>query len=568
MRGRWVALAVCAVGALAGGVHWVLQQREATAPRAPEAYVSVTWEVVKHSPGHRVHVGKEQLACTKCHAAADGGLDRPSAQACVSCHREQAKIRHALGAEAGDSTTTQDAGASSAATGMVSVCTSCHTFGAGPAQEATDCARCHAAPPGSAQAENMRVPGAQKAPTLIGTHASAPCTACHDVHENSAEPKPCTECHSQNVKHGHGGADVATQCQVCHGVHASVQGATDQCITCHAPGGKRPVPHSAVFTNGHTCASCHQAHDFERTKTQACVTCHKEVHPLAGHEAKGCTGCHAPHAVSDKIEGGAVCLTCHKEIKLMHAGKQAGELGACVGCHVPHPPKPSTGPEACASCHQDIGGTAHTAHAKELACTSCHAPHAFHLELDQKLCARCHTEKVTALAKRKEHKDCTSCHQGLPHAVDAAPLACGSCHVKIQSKVHQGHAECKNCHEPHQASVQLTTCAQCHQRQVELHPRGHDQCTTCHDQHAGTEKPGVADCSLCHKQAKLSGLHGEPKHLTNGCLQCHAAHGAEKPGERKACLSCHEDRVNHQPDATRCDGCHTFIGARPLGAGL
>ena len=71
MKGRWVALAVCAVGALAGSVHWLVQMREATAPPAPEAYVSVSWEVVRDAPGHRAHVEKQQLACTKCHVADD-----------------------------------------------------------------------------------------------------------------------------------------------------------------------------------------------------------------------------------------------------------------------------------------------------------------------------------------------------------------------------------------------------------------------------------------------------------------------------------------------------------------
>lgn len=550
MRGRWVALAVCAVGALAGGVHWVLQQREATAPPTPEAYVSVSWETVRNAPGHQKHVGEQQLACTKCHQAGDGGLDRPSAEVCASCHQEQAKIRHALGhaalSDAGDG----DAGAS----GALSTCTNCHGFTSAPDLKPNDCIRCHKEAQGALHA--------------VTTHATAPCTECHDVHENAIEPKACTDCHDVSIKHGHQSASIANQCRVCHEVHASAHFAADNCVSCHAKGSEHPVPQSAVFTDGHTCASCHKAHTFDRKDTQACVTCHKDVHPLAGHEKQGCTGCHAPHAVREKIEGGAVCVTCHKDVKLVHAGKQAGDLGACVGCHVPHPPKPSQGPASCVSCHQAIGAPAHTAHAKELACTNCHTPHAFHLELDTKLCSHCHVEKVNALAKRQEHKDCTTCHQGLPHALDAAPLACGSCHQKIQGKVHEGHAECKNCHEPHQASVQLTTCANCHARQAELHPRGHDQCQQCHEQHSGSEKPGVADCSLCHKQKKLSGLHAEPKHMEKGCLQCHGAHTADKPGDRKACLSCHEERVNHQPDAIRCDGCHTFIGARPAGGKL
>jgi hypothetical protein len=552
MRGRWVALAVCALGAAAAGVHFMLNAREANAPPTPQAYVSSSWEVVRESPGHRQHVGKLQLSCTTCHGATDGGLDRPGAETCARCHQKQAEIRHALGAQAAGQAVHADA--SDVHAGALSACTNCHGFASGPAQKPTDCIRCHSQPQGTLHA--------------VATHATAPCTECHDVHENAIAPKPCTDCHTLSVKHGHRSADVATQCQVCHEVHASAHFAGEHCISCHAAGGARPVPHSATFAGGHTCASCHQPHAFDRAQTKACRECHSDVHPLAGHEKQGCTGCHAPHAVREKIEGGAVCVTCHKDIKLAHAGKQASDLGACLGCHVPHPDKPSPKPQACVSCHENIGGAAHSAHAKQLGCTDCHAPHAFHLDMNQTLCTQCHTAQVSALAKRKEHKDCTSCHQGLPHALDAAPLACGYCHQKVQSKVHQGHAECKNCHEPHQASVQLASCADCHKKEVALHPRGHEKCVDCHDQHAGGEKPGVSDCSLCHAQKKLSGLHREPKHLEKGCLQCHAAHGAEPPGDRKACLSCHEDRVNHQPEATRCDGCHTFIGARHGGGGL
>jgi predicted CXXCH cytochrome family protein len=60
-------------------------------------------------------------------------------------------------------------------------------------------------------------------------------------------------------------------------------------------------------------------------------------------------------------------------------------------------------------------------------------------------------------------------------------------------------------------------------------------------------------------------LHLEAKHLVNGCVQCHAAHGTEAPGARQMCLTCHEEQVDHQPEAKRCDGCHAFIGSKASG---
>jgi predicted CXXCH cytochrome family protein len=584
MRGRWVALAVVAAGALAAAATYVVRLREATAPPAPEAYVDARWQVYRAARGHEVHVGEQHIACTKCHTAADGGLAPPPASACVSCHDERARIHHGLGheeliggaAEArpalhGADAALHEAPASSDAAAVLlrhdadaslgapanaglSRCVDCHTFGPDPDLQPTDCIRCHAAAQGDLHA--------------VTTHATAPCRECHDVHQNEVKPKECTQCHTVDVKHGHGQADVATQCRVCHDVHASAHLAQERCTGCHATSGPQRVPQTAVFAGGHSCASCHTPHGFDRESVKACASCHTKVHPLQGHEKAGCTSCHDPHAVKGKTEGGAVCVTCHKDVALVHIDKGVAQTGACIGCHVPHPPKGKQGPEACTSCHTDVGGAAHTAHAKQLSCTSCHAPHAFQRALDKGLCASCHTAQVSALNKRKEHKECTGCHVDLPHGLPPGAQPCGACHQPIRDKVHQGHENCIQCHDPHQAKVQIGSCSHCHQQQAELHPRGHDQCAQCHETHSGGEKPGVADCSACHKRSKLSGLHTEPKHMgEKGCLQCHAAHGAEQPGERRLCLSCHEERVDHQPDATRCDGCHTFIGAAKHGRG-
>ncbi|HEX6239881.1 MAG TPA: cytochrome c3 family protein [Polyangiales bacterium] len=564
MRGRWVAIAVFVLGGLAAGVSWMLRVRKETLPPAPQAYVSTSWDAVRDTPGHRVHVGMLQKPCTGCHDAVDSGLDQPGPEKCAKCHEPRTHIKHGhmvevlasnVVFEAADGGVATAADASSAlhardggTTLALSRCTDCHGFGVNAADAQTDCIRCHRSEQGDVHA--------------VVTHATAHCLDCHQVHENQITPKDCTNCHKVSVKHGHAKDDMATQCRACHDVHAEAHFAQDRCLTCHGPKGERPVPHTAVFDKGHTCASCHRPHEFDKSGVAACRDCHKEVHPLAGHERQNCVGCHQPHAVRAQIEGGAVCSSCHKNVALTHAGKHNGDLGACIGCHQPHPPKPNQGPEACSSCHQEIGGPTHAAHAKSLTCTSCHAPHAFHLELSIGLCRDCHAAQVTALQKRSEHKECTSCHQGLPHTMGSPVQPCGACHKQIQSKVHQGHAECRSCHQPHQASVQLASCEHCHAKQAKQHPRGHDQCMKCHDQHESAPKPGVADCSACHKAKKLSGLHREAKHLENGCQQCHAPHGVTPPGDRQGCLSCHKDRVDHQPEATRCDGCHTFIGVQ------
>lgn len=569
-RAILVALVVCTLGGLMAGISVLLRERKETLPPVPVAYVATSWEVVRASPGHQAHVGKLKQPCTSCHAAADGGLDHPGPEMCAKCHEERARIRHghprlrvAAQADAAallrdDAALVSDAsvwpgdasadGDASAASLELSTCTDCHGFGVNAASSPTDCIRCHSSAQGDLHA--------------VATHATAPCTECHQVHDNKVEPKACTSCHKVSVEHGHASADIATQCRVCHDVHAEAHFAQERCVTCHGAKGERPIPHTAVFAGGHTCASCHRPHEFDKGSVAACRDCHQNVHPLAGHEQQGCTGCHKPHAVRADIAGGAVCTTCHKDVALQHAGKQTRDLGACTGCHVPHPPKPSQGPAACTSCHQDIGGPTHTAHAASLQCTSCHSPHAFHLELNIGTCRDCHAAQVTALQKRSEHKDCASCHQGLPHTVGSPVQPCGTCHKPIQAKVNKGHTDCLSCHQPHQAKAQLPSCEQCHKREVEQHPRGHENCMQCHEQHSGSTKPGVADCVGCHKPKQLAGLHQELKHTENGCQQCHAPHGTTPPGDRTLCLTCHKDRVDHQPEATRCDGCHTFIGAQ------
>jgi hypothetical protein len=90
------------------------------------------------------------------------------------------------------------------------------------------------------------------------------------------------------------------------------------------------------------------------------------------------------------------------------------------------------------------------------------------------------------------------------------------------------------------------------------------RCSQCHDPHTTLLAKGVADCTACHAQAKLPGLHDVREHAA-ACTSCHAPHAAALPGARDTCLKCHEDRKDHQPAAKRCEGCHQFVPAAAKG---
>ena len=553
----WRALTLVALvllaGALAAGVKWVLELREATAPPRPEAYVNASWVVYKHGPGHRTHVGRLRLDCKACHQAdASQGFDRPGPAPCASCHEARGDIRHdlvSLDAEDRVVGAPKGAHAEQARTPVreLSNCLDCHGFGPEPAQTAQDCMRCHEATQGEVAA--------------IVTHELAPCAECHAVHDNAVRPLPCTQCHEQQVQHAHASADVATQCRDCHEVHAAASFAREQCVKCHGPAGEHAVPASAEFGQ-HTCIGCHKPHSFEKQQAVACQSCHQGLALLHGHEGRSCTDCHSPHAARESVQRENLCSDCHRTVKLEHGPAEHGGGAPCVGCHTPHPAagQALSASDRCTTCHAGVGGERHVAHAAKVQCTDCHKPHTFELaSASTSLCQECHAPQLRAFAEQREHKACAGCHSALPHGPDLGPVACASCHAQQNSQVRKGHATCTGCHDAHTSGVAGNRCQSCHADEAAHHPRGHSDCTSCHEAHSGNTPAKVLECSQCHARSTLPSLHQVPDHQKD-CLSCHEAHGTSRPGERGRCLACHEDQEAHQPEASVCNGCHTFIG--------
>jgi hypothetical protein len=540
-----VALAAVLAG-VAFGIHTLLELRAETAPPTPEAFVQATWTVYRYAPGHQTHVGQLSLDCTACHrASADGALGRPGPAPCLSCHEDRSDIRHAMISIDANGERVPDGPPES----RVTDCMRCHSFGPESDIEPDACMRCHS----RSHEDTPRV-------TL---HAEEACTKCHDVHENRVESMSCTSCHPTALSHQGSEESSPEQCLDCHDAHGPAQVAIERCAECHGEKGEKPIPKTATEV-GHECIGCHKPHAFDKAQVADCRSCHEEQHVLAGAGHAECTSCHAPHDARGSVEGN-VCVKCHADVALVH-GAEGKVKDSCASCHVPHPERPVRGAPTCEGCHADVGKQGKHAHQNAMACTSCHTPHRFVGGEEMRgTCVGCHAKQLALIAKNPGHDACASCHTGLPHGVDLPPVACKSCHRDQGQVATAGHATCTNCHEPHTGEQQGRRCESCHSEQAAalLHPSKKLACTSCHDQHAGKAEPDIADCSSCHKKTDLPGLHGVREHNAS-CASCHAPHADSDPGERALCLSCHTEQRDHQPTATRCNGCHTFraSGAR------
>jgi predicted CXXCH cytochrome family protein len=161
------------------------------------------------------------------------------------------------------------------------------------------------------------------------------------------------------------------------------------------------------------------------TSAETCRTCHDDKFggPFAHGSTSGptCSDCHVFEGSGDaarvRLAEGAtrdaslpLCAVCHDDVAAVARGAHAhGPLAAgdCLACHAlhgsnaPHLLK-HRGPQACTSCHDDVGKelerpVTHAPAATD--CALCHAPHGSeapaHLRAEvNTLCLGCHTSGV------------------------------------------------------------------------------------------------------------------------------------------------------------------------------
>jgi hypothetical protein len=467
--------------------------------QVPEA-----WREVRESPEHLRHLDAG-VKCGSCHA---GSFDPAGTAPCESCHFQARTPLH-LGAFEGEPR-----------------CADCHRFGANPAIEPWNCARCHTSDPMKPSA-----------------HSAQNCATCHSAH-GAREKVECATCHKDQVP----GREKHT-CETCHSPHAPKEKAISDCASCHQEEKKHVE-----------CVSCHEPHT---SRTNNCTQCHAQK--VASPKHDNCSNCHIPHRVEPELALGS-CVKCHEKIEVVHT-QNAAEDGSCGSCHVSHGVKkkpPVVAP--CSSCHQAAKNDL-AFHNGKTKCASCHQAHDFLAPLERAehfgqaaTCATCHKDQVSSPIS--EHRDCVACHAGGAHRPEPLPSgdSCERCHEKVAATAPEGHADCNSCHEPHSGKMRAKlACATCHSEQVQTkHGHTPNGCADCHRPHG---PGGIAEppkCSTCHVTSELPGLHLAGGHQQ--CSSCHGAHDRALPLTRAACTTCHIDQVTHQPEAPICSSCHPFAG--------
>ncbi|WP_146651750.1 cytochrome c3 family protein [Labilithrix luteola] len=579
-RLRRIGLALALVVAALLFVRFVLWPARKP-PLSPVEFVPKTWETARQSPMHALHVGKREIACTRCHQK---GFDEPPST--TACAQSDCHAKAAANAHVGNATTKTD-------------CLACHVF-KGDTQAAA-CVDCHGTGKANGHAHHAT--------------SGVACTTCHDPHgEKGARLRTadCTSCHTTvSALHGrmeaHAGmpSGSTAMCTNCHLPHQGKEEARARCTTCHVDGNvTADAPRIELGAKRHpACVTCHEPHDVRKADVKACAGCHQDrTQALATPEHAGhasCTNCHRPHAPegaaatckgchADKNTLGASHVTAHAECTSCHdphrpaASKEAAcvqchqaiepkhpQARACIGCHAPHPAnREAPIAAACSSCHTKASSD-HAFHTAKTTCRDCHAPHAFALAsvkpepvakaglvtASGQFCGRCHAAEKNAV--RQGHSACTACH-GEPHAPNRSP-SCAACHANEASSAPKGHATCTKCHDGHSGSLgNHAACTSCHTDKAKAqHGSLQTGCQTCHRPHGPNGVATPPACTTCHSPAKLPGLHKITEHAAK-CTNCHSSHGPPRSDRATCTSSCHTDRRSHQPSADVCKGCHIF----------
>ncbi len=169
-------------------------------------------------------------------------------------------------------------------------------------------------------------------------------------------------------------------------------------------------------------------------------------------------------------------------------------------------------------------------------------------------CFRCHDGKHVSKDGKVLTRECTACHtmpqRGPIEALGALPPITDETWHPFPLKGKHAEILCNRCHSP--GVRPKMDCAACHKLDAKA-PMMSD-CTTCHSA-PGVKLP-VSDCKTCHDT--LGGLHKKGGHPAAECVDCHKPH-AWKVTERGACLTCHDDKKDHNAP-NFCGDCHEFTG--------
>ena len=131
MTGRtklFFGTALVGVALVAAVIVAIVIRARSEAPGVPSELVPPSWESFRTSAGHKIHVGKDGLACKNCHDYEREGFKNPGSAVCVRCHTKEGAHAHVGNSE------------------KKTECLTCHEFA--PGREPPRCISCHAEPEG------------------------------------------------------------------------------------------------------------------------------------------------------------------------------------------------------------------------------------------------------------------------------------------------------------------------------------------------------------------------------------------------------------------------------------
>jgi len=488
------------------------------------------------NPLHTAHLEDEEepSKCRDCHQI-KGKEPVDPGHRCMRCHEELQSAMH-----------------NSVANDQARECMTCHEW-LEEDVEPWACQGCHTNAT-DVPKPTVEVPEATK----IVVHAEEACNTCHLPHgEEAIELGECLECHEEQTSNHHPELGDPGQCAECHLSHEPAKAAYALCADCH----RQDVNANVALFEGHDdCQACHQPH--EPSGVVACQSCHEDTRTVGMRttpEHRDCTSCHDPHRVERSPQ--ASCVGCHEDVQLQHPEDETD--GTCVGCHPSHPFRGRLVlAKDCTTCHEEA--QTETSFHSGQTCGGCHQPHGFNLtEAGSELCSDCHLSSAPGVAPSSvevqpiaDHSACLDCHVDSAHEPTKEKAACGTCHETQIQTMTPGHEVCGDCHMPHEGTVE-TTCQSCHEdKWTSRHETDGQNCEECHRSH-GPEGPAEPQaCVTCHDQ-ELPLMHQHAEH--QNCADCHDFHDRGPQRARSTCLSaCHQDMLDHEPDAVSCVGCHPF----------
>lgn len=501
---------------------WVAERPERIGPHAPVANAvcetchvtgdSATWQHVRETAGHRVHLESDSASlrearCVTCH-----GIEvhrfRPVRETCgqSGCHASS-ETEIVLGRMAAQT---------------VRHCTSCHPFTAAvPALATTDSAR------------GTLVPG------------EAQCMGCHEMQSvlrdfiHDADP--------------HGGS-----CGTCHRPHEqrSPESAVATCATsgCHADW--RSVPFHvgpAHRASGSRCTACHEPHRA-RLDASDCVGCHRTV------RARGVLSPPVPFDTAEAVRSftppvlppPAAAAGPRRLLRASAAPTARVIPVAYARQRLPRHGGPSPDDET-----EDVVG--HLGAASLPAVPAAQADTFPHDRHRSRPCLECHeTGEGHGRLTFERPRGCALCHHRAP-----AAERCGSCHresdrqamraVTVTVEVPAQPPRPRQVgflHDRHRARP----CTECHTVPVSLAPpEAVRSCQACHSDHHQAGR----DCSSCHQVSDPAAAHRPAGDTHQRCDACHTPTTiAQLVPTRSLCITCHQPKAASHYEPRECSSCH------------